>query len=463
MLFNSFQFLWFLPISIVVYYLLNPKWRWAFLLGISYYFYMCWRPEYVVLILASTVLDYWVARKMSELSNQKVRKKYLYMSLVGNLGMLFTFKYFDFFMYNTEVLMGKLNIFYDSPILNVLLPMGISFYTFQTLSYTIDVYKGKTTAEKHLGYFALYVTYFPQLVAGPIERASRLLPQLKKTTLPSRDDVQYGINKILLGFFKKVVVADNIAVFCDQLFANPVNASGLLYAIAITLFIFQLFADFSGYSDIAIGTARLMGVRLMENFNRPFWSSNISEFWSKWHISLTSWIGDYIFKPMVKNWPKAAQFLSIFVMVLIGFWHGASWNFVTFGLLHGVIIFLQRHYKKIAWLKGFSKRPYIINLYRIWNVVLLIITGVFFRNSFGNSVKIFKHIVSDFSLSLGQLRSPFQTEMMISIFVCLLLLVTVVFNEKLKFKHQNLYTLFMLLVIIFLGLDNQNQFIYFQF
>lgn len=463
MLFNSFSFLWFLPLMVVAFYSLKHKHRWMLLLAGSYYFYMCWRVEYVVLIIFSTLLDYFAAIKMEEAPDKHRKKRWLWLSLSGNLGMLFFFKYSGFFTYNTEVLFSHFNVFYDSPALSILLPMGISFYTFQTLSYTIDVYKGKAKAERHLGFFALYVTYFPQLVAGPIERSTRLIPQLRKEQKVNRDDFEYGINKILLGFFKKVVVADNIGVFCDQMYSYPVHGSGMLYGITSILFVVQLFADFSGYTDIAIGTARLMGVRLMENFNRPYWSTSLSEFWSKWHISLTSWIGDYIFKPLLFGNPKFAHFYGVFIMVLVGFWHGASWNFIVFGLLHGTIILLQRFYKKIKPLQPFNKSKFGKYFFVAWNFILLAFTGMFFRNEFSTALKIIGHILTDFRFALSELRSPYQTEMLLAFLLTFLLLSTVLFNKTLKFRYNSLYVATALLIIFLFGLDNQNQFIYFQF
>lgn len=463
MLFNSFQFIWFFPLVVMLYYSLNRDYRWMLLLAASYYFYMCWRVEYVALILFSTLLDYWAARKMEVAQSPSIKRRFLFLSLAGNLGMLFTFKYFDFFLFNTEVLLGQFNVFYDSPLMNVLLPMGISFYTFQTLSYTLDVYKGRAKAERHLGHFALYVTYFPQLVAGPIERSTRLIPQLREAPLATEDDIRYGIHKILLGFFKKVVVADNIGVFCDQLFSYPVHGSGLLYALSILLFAVQLFADFSGYTDIAIGSARLMGVRLMENFNRPYWSANMSEFWGKWHISLTSWIGDYIFKPLIFRYARYANFITLFVMTLVGFWHGASWNFIVFGLLHGIIIVTQRYYKKIRWLQPFNKSGIGKHFFIAWNFFLLVLTGVFFRSHFSDAITILSHVATDIRFSLQELRSPYQSEMLLSMIVALLLLGTTAFTKELRFRSNVLYVATMLFLIFLLGLDNQNQFIYFQF
>lgn len=463
MLFNSFQFIWFLPLVVILYYAITPRYRWVMLLGASYYFYMCWRVEYVVLIMGSTLLDFWAAKKMEALETKQERKKYLALSLIGNLGLLVGFKYGDFLMYNTESLMGQFNIFYDSPAMTLLLPMGISFYTFQTLCYSIDVYKGKAKAERHLGYFALYVTYFPQLVAGPIERASRLIPQLRKAPNATKEDFRYGINKILLGYLKKVVIADNAGAFCDQMFANPVHGSGLLYVVATLLFVTQLFADFSGYTDIAIGTARLMGVNLMENFRRPFQASNMSDFWARWHISLTSWIGDYIFKPLLFKRPKFGNLYTLFVMTLVGFWHGASWNFIAFGLMHGTIIVTQRYYKKIKLFQPFNKSVWGKRVFIFWNFCLLAFTGIFFRNGFKNALLIIGHIADDFKLSLADLKSAYQTEMVLGILVSFILLATTYVNKELRFKYNGLYITAMLALIFLLGVDGHNQFIYFQF
>ncbi len=463
MLFNSFDFVIFLPLVVIAYYLIPAKHRWMFLLAASYYFYMCWRIDYIVLIVVSTLVDYWAGLRMSAQTEKRKRRKYLIASLCLNLGLLFFFKYFNFFSYNTEVLMSEFNVFYDSTVFDLLLPVGISFYTFQTLSYTIDVYQGKVKAEKHLGYFALYVSYFPQLVAGPIERSDRLIPQLRKKAETSREDIRYAINKILLGFFKKVVVADTLAIFCDQMFSGSLNGTGLQYYFASLLFAVQLFCDFSGYTDIAIGTARLMGVRLMENFNWPFWTSNMSDFWSRWHISLTSWIGDYMFKPLVMKYKKRGLFITIAVMLIIGFWHGARWSFILFGLMHGVIIVVQKIWKKIKVLKPFNESWIGKHFFIIWNFHLLVFTGVFFRCSAEDAWKVMTHIATDFRLGLAELQSPFQTEFLMAVLVTFLVLGTAFFNRQLKFKFNNVYIATMLVIILLFGQDLQNQFIYFQF
>ena len=295
MLFNSTQFIIFFPIVVSIYFLLPHRMRWFMLLTASYYFYMCWKAEYLLLILISTFIDYFAAIQMSKQSVQSKRKIYLILSLVVNLGLLFGFKYFNFFNDSLRTIFNQFNIFYDVPAFKVLLPVGISFYTFQTLSYTIDVYRGKRDPEKHLGIFALYVAFFPQLVAGPIERSTRLIPQLRKKYNFDYDRVTDGLKLMLWGFFKKVVIADRIAVIVNQVYNNPHDAAGFPFLIGTYLFAFQIYCDFSGYSDIAIGAAKIFGINLMENFRRPYFAKSIREFWQRWHISLSTWFRDYLY------------------------------------------------------------------------------------------------------------------------------------------------------------------------
>lgn len=288
MLFNSIAFLVFLPIVLIGYKWLK-KWRVVFLLLCSYFFIGWWRWEYLSIIIASTLVDYFVSRKLgqSELP-QRSRNLLLGVSLSSNLGLLFFFKYFNFFNGEMEQLFTTIGLTYLIPYSNFLLPMGISFYTFQTLSYTIDVYNQKLKPEKNLAVFALYVSFFPQLVAGPIERAGNLLGQLRSL----RDIVSINFNsavtRILIGLFKKMVIADRLALFVDPIFDNPHAYDGSLLIIATVFFAFQIYCDFSGYSDIAIGVARLFGIKLMENFNNPYLASSVRDFWSKWHISLST-------------------------------------------------------------------------------------------------------------------------------------------------------------------------------
>ena len=295
MLFNSLQFIVFFPIVIALYFLIPYKKRWILLLAASYYFYMCWKVDYIILIIASTVIDYICSNKMSKLNNQKSKKPWLIASIISNLSILFGFKYFNFFSENIQLIFNNYNIFYEMPFFNVLLPVGISFYTFQTLSYTIDVYNNKTPAQKHLGVFAVYVSFFPQLVAGPIERSNHLLPQFFKEYDFSYARVKSGLEKMLWGFFKKIVIADNLAILVDGIYNNVDSYSGIALIIATIFFTFQIYCDFSGYSDIAIGTAKVMGFELRENFKRPYFSKSIREFWQRWHITLSTWFRDYVY------------------------------------------------------------------------------------------------------------------------------------------------------------------------
>ncbi|MCB0772550.1 MAG: MBOAT family protein [Flavobacteriales bacterium] len=463
MLFNSFDYLLFLPLVLVLYHLIPKDWRWVMLLAASYFFYMCWKPFFAIFMLLSTAVDYWAAMKMEDAPDKQVRKRYMAFSLVVNLGLLFFFKYMNFFAYNAEFLLGSLHVYYDSPVLNIILPLGISFYTFQSLSYTFDVYKGKDKAERHFGYFALYVSYFPQLVAGPIERAGNLIPQLRAHKPATDDDIRYGINKILLGFFKKVVVADNLAPYVDQLYGNIPGASGLQYAIAAVLFTVQLYCDFSGYTDIAMGSARLMGVRLMDNFDRPFNTSNLNAAWSKWHISLTSWIGDYVYRPWIRNKPNQTRLITIATFVIIGFWHGPTWNFIAFGLFHGICMVLQRMYIRIKPLKAFNNSRPMKLFWTVWNFGLLVVSCIFFRNSLTDAFTVIHHIFTDFRLSMADLRSGYFAQMMMAICFALLAWATTLFPRSLRFKYDNAYVAGMLVVIFIFGSDSQNQFIYFQF
>ncbi|TCT16770.1 D-alanyl-lipoteichoic acid acyltransferase DltB (MBOAT superfamily) [Natranaerovirga pectinivora] len=339
MLFNSFGFIMFFLIVMALYFTLDFKYRWLLLLISSYYFYMSWNRIFIVLIIFSTLVDYSVALKMGETENKRERKNYLIVSLVVNLGLLFIFKYTLFFNESLSRAFSFFNVTYPIPTaFNIVLPMGISFYTFQTLSYTIDVYRGRIKPEKHLGIFALYVSFFPQLVAGPIERSDKLLPQFFEKHKFEFDRVLSGLKQVLLGFFKKVVIADRAAVVVNEIYNNPYNYEGLYFLIATFLFAFQIFCDFSGYSDIAIGTARILGINLMTNFKRPYFAKSIKDFWRRWHISLSTWFKDYLYIPLGGSRVAVPKFLfNVFITFLIsGLWHGANWNFVIWGAIHGI-------------------------------------------------------------------------------------------------------------------------------
>ena len=337
MLFNSLEFIIFFPIVVAAYFALKPKYRWILLLLASYYFYMAWNYKYIVLILISTTIDYFAGINIHRSNNPRTRKALLLVSLVANLGLLFFFKYFNFFGDSINYLFDKINIFYNIPAYHYLLPVGISFYTFQTMSYTIDIYNGKQEPERHFGRFALFVSFFPQLVAGPIERSVNLLPQFRKHYDFDYERVKNGILLMVWGFFKKVVIADRLAEYVNMVYNHPHDFGGLHNMIATFFFSFQIYCDFSGYSDIAIGSAMIMGYTLMTNFRRPYFSMSIREFWQRWHISLSTWFRDYVYIPLGGNRVvKWRWYYNLFITFLVsGLWHGAEWTFVIWGALHG--------------------------------------------------------------------------------------------------------------------------------
>lgn len=348
MLFNSTQFLLFFPSVLLVYFAAPQRVRWILLLAASYYFYMCWRPEYVLLLLASTLVDYYAGLAMAARPDRRSRRPFLVMSLAANLGTLFLFKYFNFLNESVREALGHFNIFYGVPAFDGLLPIGISFYTFQTMSYSIDVYLDRCPVERHLGIFALYVSYFPQLVAGPIERSENLIPQLKAEHRFSYDRLADGMRLMFWGFFKKVVVADRLAALVEPAYGSPGSATPFHLALATYAFAFQIYCDFSGYSDIAIGAARAMGVELMENFRRPYFSASIAEFWKRWHISLSTWFRDYVYIPLGGSRVPATIFCRniLTVFIVSGIWHGANWTFLAWGALHGVYL-LAEHFSPL--------------------------------------------------------------------------------------------------------------------
>ena len=345
MLFNSLHFLIFYPVVTLVYFLMPTlRVRNILLLIASYYFYMQYKPEYGLLMLLSTIIDYFAGLGMSRTSKKAVKRLWLVLSLFGNLGMLFFFKYFNFFNANVARLLSYFNVAYQPLSIDVLLPVGISFYTFQTLSYTIDVYRGDLQAERDFFDFALYVSFFPQLVAGPIERSTNLLHQFKVHHDFDADRAVSGLRLMVYGFFKKVVIADRLAVIVNTVYNDPTQYEGVIYIIATIAFAFQIYCDFSGYSDIAIGSARIMGFGLMKNFERPYFSKSVTEFWRRWHISLSTWFRDYLYTPLggsKKGYLRTL--LNLFIIFLVsGLWHGASWTFVIWGALNGIAIIIER-------------------------------------------------------------------------------------------------------------------------
>lgn len=485
MLFNSFEFLIFFPLVVGLYFAIPQRFRWMFLLAASYYFYMAWKAEYVLLIMASTIIDYYAALRMGATPEKSKRKKYLVLSAIANLGLLFSFKYFNFFSDATREILANANIFYDSPALSILLPVGISFYTFQTLSYTIDVYRGVRIPERHLGIFALYVSFFPQLVAGPIERSTRLLPQFRQAKTFDIERVLSGLRLMLWGFFKKLVIADRLAVYVNEVYNNPGDYTGAPVILATYFFAFQIYCDFSGYSDIAIGAARVMGYDLMENFRRPYFAKSIGEFWKRWHISLSTWFKDYLYISLggnrVSRWRWYYNVLIVFL--LSGLWHGANWTFLTWGGLHGIYLILShrtaRVRERLCQLTGLSALPEFHKFIKVFVTFhLVLLAWVFFRS---NSVSdALTHLNSMLSLNASGLAAAFGKptaaagwiEMAIACGAMAVLLIEHVIGRKQRigqylgaqprWARWGAYQAIIVVILLF-GVFSHAEFIYFQF
>jgi alginate O-acetyltransferase complex protein AlgI len=474
MLFNSFQYLFFFVTIIISYYLLPRKYRWMLLLAGSYFFYMSWKPMYILLIVFSTLVDYTVGLKMAKTDNRKLRVRYLVTSLVVNLGLLFVFKYFNFFNSSVIDFLNSLGIEANPVKLDVLLPVGISFYTFQTLSYTIDIYNKKIKPEKHFGKFALYVSFFPQLVAGPIERASNLLPQFKVFKNATRKDFIAGFSQVIFGLFKKIVVADTAAIYVNSIYQYPEINNGLTLTIATYAFAFQIYCDFSGYSDIAIGSARMLGYDLMDNFKLPYFSKNITEFWRRWHISLSSWLKDYLYIPLGGN-RKGNIFTYrnlMITMLLGGLWHGASWNFVIWGGINGLALALEkftgvRNIDRIANKNIISKGAFA---FLTFNIIAL--TWVFFRaETLKKATDILSIIGTNFWTG-GLAIKDTRVFMNLIIGIGFLFVLEYFFLRKRNFNNFILekklpfiiiFNTILIIIMVLMGVSEGSQFIYFQF
>ena len=345
MLFNTVEFIAFFVVVLGLYWALNHRWQNRLLLVGSYFFYGCWDYRFLSLIVISTVIDYVSGIKIHGSDNRRTRKFFLVLSMCTNLGLLGVFKYFGFFAENFQALMGRIGLETSSSSLRIILPVGISFYTFQTMSYTIDIYRRKLEPTRHFFDFALFVSFFPQLVAGPIERAKRLLPQVLKERHFSKPQFLDGLHLIVWGLFMKMVVADNMARIVDYVFSKHAGSlTGLEIFLGIVAFAFQIYGDFSGYSDIARGTAKCMGFEIMVNFKRPYFSLNPSEFWTRWHVSLSSWLRDYLYISLGGNRGGTLRMYRnlALTMLLGGLWHGAGWTFIAWGAFHGLILILYR-------------------------------------------------------------------------------------------------------------------------
>ena len=482
MLFNSIEFTFFLPIVFGLYWIINKRslsLQNTLLVGASYFFYGWWDWRFLLLIVFSSLVDYLIGRQLPKLESQKQRKLLLIMSLAVNLGLLGFFKYFNFFAESFAEAFTLLGEPMDVSRLEIILPVGISFYTFQTLSYTIDVYRKKLEPTKDALSFFAFVSFFPQLVAGPIERATNLLPQFLKKREFNYANAIDGCKQILWGLFKKMVIADNCAQYVNVIFNDPSAHSGSTLLLGAVLFSFQIYGDFSGYSDIAIGVSRLFGFNLKKNFAFPYFSRNIGEFWRRWHISLSTWFRDYLYIPLGgSRGNRAQQVRNIFIVFLVsGFWHGANWTFLCWGALHALffipLVLLKRNRSfldtvKTKWLFPSIKE----GLYILCTYLLVTIAWVFFRaDTVGEALLYFNGMFSD---SLWTFPKQFEhTKMKLILLFIIGFIGMEWFGRNQEYAIERLASrwpllaryafYYVLAIIVFLFKGSQQDFIYFQF
>jgi alginate O-acetyltransferase complex protein AlgI len=478
MFFNSVNFAIFLPIVFLLYWFVTNKslkFQNILLLISSYFFYACWDWRFLFLLMFSTILDYYTGIKMSEAESQSKKKIWFWLSITINLGFLGFFKYYNFFAVSFAEAVSNLGIYVSPWTLKVILPVGISFYTFHGLSYVIDIYKERIKPEKNFIDYSVFVSFFPLLVAGPIERATHLLPQIQKKRIFNYAVAADGLRQILWGLFKKIVIADNCAKYANVIFNNSSDHSGSTLVLGAVLFAFQIYGDFSGYSDIALGTARLFGIDLLKNFAFPYFSRDIAEFWRRWHISLSTWFRDYLYIPLGGSkggtWMKVRNTFVIFLVS--GFWHGANWTFIVWGLLNAIYIMPSIIFKTNRTnLDVVAQGKYFPTLKEFFSVIftfgLTVFAWIFFRSN--NITESFQYIHRMFTHSLFSKPDIFPKEI-------LLLIIGFVIIEWFG-REQNYaiaklglnwpkplrwscYYLIILAMFYFLGEDQ--QFIYFQF
>jgi alginate O-acetyltransferase complex protein AlgI len=470
LIFSSFRFLIFFPIVLILYYASrNLRYRQTVLLIASYIFYASWDPRFLSLIFASTMIDYYVGLRIPGASRKKI---WLSVSVVANLGLLGVFKYAGFFVESFQALLSSMGLETDPIMLGIILPVGISFYTFQTMSYSLDIYRGKIEPTRNFLEYALFVAFFPQLVAGPIVRAVELLPQIKRGVANRWVDVAEGTNRFLLGFTKKVLIADNLAPFVDQIYADPRGFDSATCWTACMAFAVQVYCDFSGYSDMAIGSARLLGFRLPENFRFPFTAMNVADFWRRWHITLYSFMRDYLYIALGGSRAKTGRiiFNVLFTMTLVGFWHGANWQFLVWGFYNGVLIisyrFLMIPIHRYGGLKAFLD-SWVGKVFRVMLSNVLFFLGL----SFFRAVDIGAAV----AMAVRMLTFNADGERMIDglvFFFYALVLLGSIGSEVDLFKRMARrtplplqwvgYTLLIIILVLF-GPNNTQAFIYFQF
>jgi alginate O-acetyltransferase complex protein AlgI len=477
MLFNSFDFAIFLPIVFILYWYGtkgNPKYQNLLIVLASYIFYGWWDWRFLSLMLFSTLVDFFIGLSIVKRKTKNSKKRMLILSILINIGLLAFFKYFNFFTDNFIATFSFFGYHFNPLSIEIILPVGISFYTFQTLSYSIDIYRGKLNPTRNFIAFAAFVSFFPQLVAGPIERATNLLPQFLQKRKLNPEEVLLGLRQIIWGLFKKIVVADNCARYANEIFNNYEHYNSLTLSLGAIAFAFQIYGDFSGYSDIAIGTARLFNFKLMKNFSYPYFSRDIAEFWRRWHISLSTWFRDYLYIPLGGSKASLSKVIrNIFIIFLVsGFWHGANWTFVCWGFLNALyflpLILSKRNRKHLDIVAGNKVFPNIKHLLSILLTFgLTSLAWIFFRADSITEAYYYIQKIGGLQFAIERIninRYPFE---FIPIIVLLLFMEWFSRNEEFplfKATKYQLKTLFVLGTIILLGsFSTIENFIYFQF
>lgn len=487
MLFNSLSFLIFFPTVTLLYFFIPHPYRWFFLLMASWVFYMAFLPIYILVLALTIAIDY-AAGLLIERTEGRRKKVFLIISIVSTCGAIFVFKYFNFFNSNLAQAAQFLHWNYSIESLSLILPIGISFYTFQGISYVVEIYRGQQKAEKHIGIFALYISFYPQLVAGPIERPGNLLPQFYEKHAYDDQRVMDGLKLMVWGFFKKVVVADKLALVVDRVYQDPTQFTGIPLIAGALFFGIQVYCDFSGYSDIAIGAAQVMGFRLMDNFNRPFHSTSMTEFWRRWHISLMTWFRDYLYIPLGGNRVgKWRWYFNIFItFTLSGLWHGAHWGMILWGSLNGCYLIFSDWTKNLRkqWVRatGLARFPIFHKGLQIAFIFLLFcFTLIIFRSkSLSDAFYVITHLGAGLGSSEG-LKMSMRVLYDLSfdryqLFFMLFTIGVMVWVERMEpirnmrqmfskrpilFRWAMYY--FIILFLIFFGEYNDQAFIYFQF
>ena len=478
MLFNSFQFFLFFPIVTLFYYLIPYKFRWLHLLVASCIFYCAFIPVYIFILFFTIIIDYFAGLIISKSAGRK-RKWWLIASLVSNIGVLAFFKYYNFFVENFNSFLHSAHISYSTiPFLAIILPIGLSFHTFQAMSYTIEVYRGNQLPEKHFGIYALYVMYYPQLVAGPIERPQHMLHQFHEHHDPVPSEIGSGLRLMAWGYFKKMVVADHLALYVDKVFDDPGQYHGFPIMASVLFFTFQIYCDFSAYTDIARGASRVMGIQLMRNFNFPYFSRSIREFWTRWHISLSSWFRDYLYIPLGGNKTNVQRwcFNIMVVFVISGLWHGANWTFIVWGALHGIYLIAGR-FKDFIGQKYLKSIRFSLPRYLdVITVFLLVSFGwIFFR---AKNLHVAFRVIRQSFTGLNW-RNPGLTSGIVNktnFVIIAISLLAMLFIEVFVFRYKGYQRFLQLnknvrlfcyiilcLTIVTFGIFNSSKFIYFQF